>query len=170
MPIENEVKYALKIDNNLITELCNNHVWYDIKQGYLPQDGCRIRKKEIPGKYPKFVFTYKLRLKDGETMEIETFIEEEDFDKLWNHCKETLRKRRITIKNGNETWDIDFFFDGRYIYFAMAECEMPAGRKTPKEIPEILKSFIKKVPFNKYTSKKLCDIRYGYEQYKKLFG
>ncbi len=72
----------------------------------------------------------------GKIVEIETYIGEDDFRRLWTLRQESLQKVRYSWPDGRFGWDVDFFKsqDGT-TYFAMAEVEMPDGDVQPPPLP-----------------------------------
>jgi CYTH domain-containing protein len=146
MPIENERKYILRnpedVENVLQKSDCYLRV---IRQGYLPGDA-RIRASR-PEKFvnsylrEQFYFTYKF-MAETDLIEIETTIDQHDFDRLWPHTKKRLTKNRYVLQVDSCQWDIDIFYDDGERYFAMAECEMPESMDAPPEIPSIIAGFV----------------------------
>ncbi len=136
MAIENELKYVLSDGASLEARLAAGAAPQRIEQAYLGA-GARIRR--IDGQACRF--TYKHRLADGTSVEIETPIEPEFFHLLAHDCVRSLRKHRFRLNAGAVSWDVDFFksaSDGTN-YFAMAEAEMPAGMTVPPEILPLLR-------------------------------
>ena len=135
MAIENEVKYVLSGGAGLEARLAGMMQPQRIEQAYLAA-GARIRR--VDGQ--ACLFTYKHRLEDGSSVEIETPIEARFFELLARDCSRSLRKHRYKLPAGAVRWDVDFFKadnDGGN-YFAMAEAEMPAGMAFPAEIHPLL--------------------------------
>lgn len=174
MPIENEQKYVMALHSNLEEKLLRFCKPLHIQQGYLPSEGCRVRSISV-GDDIEFYFTYKHQ-DSFDIIEIETLIDGEDFDKLFRDCSYKLAKTRYSFSNKDEHWDIDFFhttysFCTPRLYFVMAECEMPEGRKEPNDIPLILvENIIAPVDFLEFTSKKLSSPSYAERKYKELIG
>lgn len=127
MPIENERRYLLRDYDDLEIALKKMYFVPEIiQQGYLDVN-TRIRRI-LDG---DTTFTWKKRLSDGKTMEIETRISEIDFDLLFKECERHQTKRRYTFFHGSLRWDVDFHFDNTGVFFARAEVEMPAEMKEP---------------------------------------
>ena len=160
--IENEVKYVLQLDAD--REMCLNNKTH-IMQGY-DKNGARVRKQDN-----KFTFNYKWKIGNA-IEEFEMKISKEEFEHCYENCIDKLEKVRYSIndKHGN-IWDIDFFVEGIYIYFVMAECEMKDPYATePEEILPMLEPVvIYSVPrkdTSKFSSRKLSDVDYA----KKILG
>jgi CYTH domain-containing protein len=133
MPIENERK--LLLDSNKAKELLAvlkqstahyNIEFFDITQGYL-SNNARIRKKvsHVSG-LDEFYFTYKKKI-GHQTIELEQTISVHDYQKLFLIVKPVIVKTRVKIKDGDITWDVDFFKTPKQgnVYLTMAEAEMP---------------------------------------------
>ena len=139
MAIENELKYVLTDAANLESRLAATAAAQRIEQAYL---GSSARIRRIDGH--ACLFTYKHRLADGTSVEIETAIEPQFFDLLARDCVRSLRKLRFKLAAGAVSWDVDFFksdTDGAN-YFAMAEAEMPAGMAFPPSIHPMLQPYL----------------------------
>ncbi len=136
MPIENERKFVLVNDGRLEPRLAQapGVTRGLIVQAYLESPGVRLRVVELDGRR-HHIFSYKRPI-EGKTVEIETYVGEEDFRRLWTLRKETLQKVRYSWPDGRFGWDVDFFkaIDGS-TYFAMAEVEMPDGDVQPPPLP-----------------------------------
>jgi len=136
MPIENERKFVLTNDGQLEPLLAQapGVTRGLIVQAYLETPGVRLRVVELAGRR-HHIFTYK-RPVEGKVVEIETYIGEDDFRRLWSLRQETLQKVRYSWPDGRFGWDVDFFKskDGA-TYFAMAEVEMPDGDVQPPPLP-----------------------------------
>jgi CYTH domain-containing protein len=139
MAIENELKYVLSDGSGLEIRLAGMMAPQRIEQAYLAASA-RIRRVNGLG----CLFTYKHRLKDGSSVEIETPIEARFYDLLARDCTRSLRKHRYKLPAGVVRWDVDFFkaADGGGNYFAMAEAEMPAGMAIPAEIHPLLQPYL----------------------------
>ena len=144
MAIENELKYVLSDGDALEARLAGKMAPQRIEQAYLAA-GTRIRR--LDGEC--CMFTYKHRLPDGTSVEIETAIEARFFDLLERDCQRRLRKHRYKLPAGAVRWDIDFFkspADGS-TYAAVAEAEMPVGMARPAEIhPALSRHMLFPVP------------------------
>jgi len=146
MPVENELKFILNLDclEDIKTELLTypNARKLKIWQGYLTSHA-RIRHIE-EGKNHRYVFTYKLKISGGQTVEIETDISTHDFIKLVEAVNEKIIKDRISIEMGDETWEIDFLKDPKTgnIYLIIAEVEMPEWQYVPTVIPNFISNHL----------------------------
>ena len=161
MPIENERKFVLANDGRLEPRLAQapGVTRGLIVQAYLETPGVRLRVVELGGRR-HHIFTYK-RAVEGKIVEIETYISEDDFRRLWSLRTETLQKVRYSWPDGRFGWDVDFFkaTDGS-TYFAMAEVEMPDDDMQPPPLPPRLASHaIFTVPNGdpRFTSKRLAN-------------
>lgn len=161
MPIENERKFVLENDGRLEPRLAQapGVTRGLIVQAYLESPGVRLRVVELAGRR-HHIFGYK-RPVDGKTVEIETYISENDFRRLWTLRKETLQKVRYSWPDGRFGWDVDFFkrTDGS-TYFVMAEVEMPEIDSVPPPLPPRLAPHVLfSVPFGdaRFTSKRLAN-------------
>jgi CYTH domain-containing protein len=143
--IENERKYVLS-DNDpkrLFNQLLNypGATYSDIDQGYLPENGCRIRRsvdRSITG-HTKCEFTYKKRI-NGQQVEIETIISYDDFSRLWTQVGKIITKWRVVIPTYADTWEVDFFRAANTDkpYLVMAEVELPEGKVGPDSLPDFI--------------------------------
>jgi CYTH domain-containing protein len=161
MPIENERKFVLANDGQLEPLLAQapGVTRGLIVQAYLDAPGLRLRVVELSGRR-HHIFSYK-RPVDGEVVEIETYISEDDFRRLWKLRKETLQKVRYSWPDGRFSWDVDFFksTDGT-TYFAMAEVEMPqSDMKAPELPPRLAPHLLHVVPYGdgRFSSKRLAN-------------
>lgn len=144
MPIENERKLLLNHTKSelLIADLRShpNVEFMDITQGYL-SGGARIRhivhhKSSCEDNY---VFTFKVKVM-GSTVEVESSLAPHDYHKLMLIVKPVVLKTRAKIKQGELTWDIDFFKTPKQgqVYLAMAEVEMPEFQTEQPELHPLL--------------------------------
>jgi CYTH domain-containing protein len=163
VPVENELKYILNLDclEDIKSQLLSysNARKLKIWQGYLTSHA-RIRHIE-EGRENRYVFTYKLKI-SGQTVEIETDVSMQDFIKMVEAVEEKIVKERISIKFGEETWEIDFLKDPKSddIYLIMAEVEMPEWQYAPMSIPNFVSDhLIFSVPKNdkRFNNKQLGD-------------
>ena len=139
MAIENELKFVLCDGASLEARLAAGATPQRIEQAYL---GANTRIRRINGQ--TCLFTYKHRLPDGTSIEIETQIDSGHFGVLARDCARSLRKHRFKLSAGLVTGDVDFFksdADGAN-YFAMAEAEMPAGMAAPPSIHPLLQPHV----------------------------
>ncbi len=161
MPTENEFKYVL--DPNADEDEIRKIMCYvEIRQAYLAQQNnvtVRIRESTWP-KSQHVVRELCVKGKADRVIEIETVIDERDFNDLWEFSKYKLQKTRYVYGNG--AWVIDFFKKDGATYFVMAECEVPEDVKEPPDpIPIIADKLVYKgMPSSsKFSSKELsCPI------------
>jgi CYTH domain-containing protein len=161
MAIENELKYVLSDGSGLEIRLAGMMPPQRIEQAYLAA-GTRIRRIDDR----VCLFTYKHRLADGSSVEIETPIEARFYDLLARDCTRSLRKNRYKLPAGVVRWDVDFFKtdESGGNYFAMAEAEMPPGMAIPAEIHPLLQPHLLfSVPRNdrRFSSFLLTDEAYA---------
>jgi CYTH domain-containing protein len=139
MAIENERKYVLSNGDDLETSLSRIMVPQRLEQAYL---GTSARIRRVDGGI--CLFTYKHRLTDGSSVEIESPIDTQSFNLLLGECRGNLRKHRYKLRDGTIVWDVDFFksdADGTN-YFAMAEAEMPVGMVSPSVIHPLVREHL----------------------------
>lgn len=167
MPIENECKYVL--DKGIV--LSEDSV--EIQQGYLPgcHQGVSIRIRSYNGRH--FSFTYKLEQEmGGKCVEIETDIEEDDYNLLWKATSQKLLKHRHFFGD-DDGWVADRFLDSNGdCYFVLAECEIPQNHLRPKHFPATIPSnMIHEVPRDehfRFSSYALSNIDYAKKLYDEL--
>ena len=189
MPIENERKYVLLRDSNVVDEIVAAATYSDsIVQSYIQTgEEWNLRIREIRPHYnddypddrifdPKYVdyfLTYK-HVIDGEQIEVETEILSEDYEKLNKRALSRLSKVRYKILDGFNTWEVDLFyrkFSDHLPYFILAEIELPVGQAAPTTIPSIIsKHLLYEVPIgnNEFSNTKLCYIQLAEEKYQEL--
>ena len=153
--IENEVKYVLQL-NTRIKKLKSTH----IRQGY-DKNGARVRQQDS-----KYTFNYKW--KNGISVEeFEKKITKNEFVRCYENCVDKLEKTRYTIHDEwQNTWDIDFFYSDKELYFVMAECELVDPHAMgPEKIIPILEPFVVYVvpreDGSNFSSRKLSDPEYA---------
>lgn len=119
----------------------------------------RIRSSENEGDV-----AYRMTVKknvEGQVIEIECLITEDDFTKLWSTGHNKVRKTRYLYQG----WEIDFFKRSTGCnYLAIAEIEMLPWQKAPNEIPELVSNYIIYiVPQNdgRFSNKKLGNVKYA---------
>jgi CYTH domain-containing protein len=175
MPTENEMKFVIdvKCEDAIRKTAC---VVKDISQGYLFTSkgaSLRIRRCRTRGT-PRicYTMTYKSHTHVGRVVEIETTIEERDYEDLWPQCVQKLVKTRYGVNNRKEFWEVDFFRCHRdETYFALAEIEMPEGRLRPNEVPDFIRcNLLFEVPLTdcRFSSKLLADVRYASDLYNQV--
>ncbi len=142
MPIENEYKFPLNDPDGTLERTMETHPDFQkitIRQGYL-RKGCRVREwNEGPNGKHRFIFSYKHRVED-DVVEIETDIEEDDFNRLWTVAEKPVEKIRFKKVEGTIIWDVDFLKHNGVTYFALAEVELPAEDREVPSVPDILKN------------------------------
>lgn len=166
MPTENERRFVLRIDceDQIIAE---GGTPVSIKQGYLLAARgitVRVRQAKPNGKPANYLFTLKANANDR-VVELEYDISRRDFQDLWDVSLNKLEKVRYKLNHKSKGWVVDFFRDyDNHTYFAMAECEMPEGQKTPDYFPpEVIKNLLFEVPATdaRFSSKMLADVRFA---------
>jgi len=143
---------------------------YSISQGYLIATRgitTRIRKsvKKSNG-LESYYFTLKVNTA-GRCVEVETKLDQRDFNDLWLLALNQLEKIRYIIKHGKNTWELDFFKDYKnQTYMAVAEVELPEDQMEPDTVPDIVKrNMLFKVPLtdNRFSNKLLSNAKYAAE-------
>ena len=189
MPIENERKYVLLRDSNVVDEIVAAATYSDsIVQSYIQTgEDWNLRIREIRPHYqddyqddrifdPNYVdyfLTYKHMI-NGELIEVETDILSEDYSKLNKRALSRLSKIRYRILNEFDTWEVDLFyrkFSDDLPYFILAEIELPVGQAAPTTIPSVIsKHLLYEVPIgnNEFSNTKLCYIQLAEEKYQEL--
>ncbi len=169
MPIENEIKYVLKIDcEPTIAHACN--IKLDIWQGYVFSNSSmtfRVRKSTNG----EITYHSTFKLKGKQTTEIETVISQRDFNSLWQDSKNKLNKIRYKKMIREEEWSIDFFKSENSVYFVLAEVEMSEESTEPSYMPNFVKeNILFQVPLtdNRFSSKKLSRPKYANKLYKEI--
>jgi len=177
MPIENEVKFILDPVNpeeflNNLKKIENVHL-FDVTQGYLTGHARIRRLVDHITEEHRHVFTYKTKV-SGKTVEIETDITLNDYEKLWDVVQEKIVKTRVVFHDNDHHWDIDFFTNpktGKY-YLIMAECELPEFMTRPARIPDwinnVLLSEIGPLEDAKWKNKKLANPKKVAKQFNEL--
>lgn len=166
IPTENERKYIIKTscENNIIKASSKQ---YDISQGYLiATRGITVRIRKLSKRKSKkvnYFFTLKSTT-NGRNIEIETKLDERDFNDLWSIALNKLEKLRCIIRS-KDVWEVDFFKDYKNrTYIAIAEVELPENRNEPYTIPKIIKNnLIYSVPLTdtRFSNKLIGDARYA---------
>jgi CYTH domain-containing protein len=139
MPIENELKFVLKLESeDLFSSIAKSKK--DIKQGYLTFEeyqGFKYSTRIRNTNNSIFEFTHKQKVYD-EIIEIEKSIEKEDFEKLWQISFNKLSKIRYNAYFEDALWEVDAFKkENGETYFLMAEFEMPARQISPLIMPSL---------------------------------
>jgi CYTH domain-containing protein len=151
MPVENERKYVLAVDepyafrDELLARTGARS--QRIQQGYVGEH-IRFRLSQTASYLRTFnaFMTFKMKVGD-ELIEIETDMALADFRKLWESDKveRKLIKERICVPHYNNTWEVDFFIEPadvgngfEKIYMVMAEVELPPGRLLPSSVPKFI--------------------------------
>lgn len=189
MPTENELKFVLNLDcEQQFVETVSKK--YRIAQGYLLSskgNSLRLRKSEIGKVFSvmnTFIFhpqvksdknysmTYKHSV-NNRVVEIESKLDERDFNDIWPSCMNKVYKIRHIVKDdAKQIWEIDFFkAHNNDTYFAMAEIELPERATAPVLIPKFIKNnLLFKVPLTdcRFASKLLGDVRYAIDLHESL--
>jgi hypothetical protein len=172
MPIENEKKFVLADQPNLENSIIAlTGLYYNITQVYLvgsKNKKLRIRKYVHP---PKNYCMCDLNVKitvDGKVYEVETEIDESDFDAMSKVGIAKLQKTRYYL----DGWEIDFFKTPKdYTYFVQAEFEMQDGEEGPNEIPSYISDcliYAVEKGDSRFSSRKLANIDYATKLFNKL--
>lgn len=165
MPIENERKFVLKPPfgdlERQLSEIASDSC--TIEQAYLHKGKkiiVRVRSSTCNASHSSRYEMCVKRSVQGECVEIETEIEEEDYTRLWSVASGKLKKVRYIV----EEWEVDFFKDAHgQNYFVQAEIELPRGVEYPDRIPTIIEdNLLYRVlkGDDRFASKKLCDVHY----------
>lgn len=146
MGMENEVKYPLTRRSAAESAMralveAGTARFEDVRQGYVNPE-TRVRRFEAVDGTVRHVFSFKRMLQNGVVIEIEADLGERDFHLLWKEGGDRLSKRRYSFPDGEVCWDVDFFYDDRGTYFAVAEAEMPEGMERPSRIPPDLAPYV----------------------------
>jgi hypothetical protein len=175
MPTENEIKFVLKLNcEDQIVK--NSDKSYFIKQGYFNEKGPAVRIREISAKNekPVFIFGFKC-FSNNRVIEIEKHINSKDYRDLWEKTIIRLEKKRYEIvftrKDLSYLWVVDFFKTNEENYFCLAEYELFNFELEPAFIPDIITRnliYQAKQGDNSFSSRKLANVNYATELYKKL--
>lgn len=162
MPIENERKIIILESEEVEQKFKeSSQLAIPIHQRYLVTEkgmSVRVRCSEMKGG-PEYAFTFKKNI-NGEVVEIETKISEEDFDRMWPGAKNQVDKIRYIY----EGWEVDFFKSNNSNYLAVAEIELPPKKLMPSIIPQLVtENIIYVVPIddNRFSNKKIGDVVYA---------
>lgn len=164
MPTENELKFVIALDTEKKFQSSAKPI--RILQGYvLAVNGCSTRVRKCDdGRKTTYSFTFKKNCK-SRVVEIEQEIDKRDFQDLWDASLIRLEKVRYKYAAPYYGWEVDFFKDANDLtYFAMAECEMPEGQKTPNLMPSVVqRALLYAVPStdSRFGSKELADVRHA---------
>ncbi len=156
--IENELKYILNLGAATDALWGNGKNVTRIQQGYLGNEGARIRKEDDW----RNSFTYKIDTPDG-VEEFEIVIDDNSYARCWDIAHHKLIKDRVFFEHEGDDWVIDRFLrPDLSVYFCMAEVEMIEGKEKPDNIPEsILKYLVYTVPRNegaRWSSKAISNV------------
>lgn len=177
MPTENERKFILINEPAVVYKISKKaQKLLAIEQAWIHNGNdwnIRIRKIFGPS-YPDPIYkaTYKQQV-PKRLIEIETEIDERDYQDLLLLSDSVLHKTRYIIPVGSLKWEIDLFYDKRRtnLYFVMAEIELPEGVERPTTIPDIIsENLLFEVPIwnNEFSSIKLQNIEYAISRYNEL--
>lgn len=139
-----------------------------ISQGYLSsknKNTIRIRKSiRKSDNSDSYFFTFKVNTA-GRCIEVETEIDQRDFDDLWLLAKKKLTKIRYIVEHGNNIWELDFLKNHKnQTYLAIAEVELPEDQLEPDIVLDLVKiNNLFKVPLNdnRFSNKMLSNIKYA---------
>lgn len=187
MPVENELKYILRLDDDLQYQARESGLPYKIEQGYvLKENGVSIRlRKVLEGRtgYTHHYMQTKFKRKAGKkgVIEISSEISPSDFEELWSMTQGRVSKIRYTIPGSydeggelKEVWEVDFFKcpeSGR-TYLIVAEIEYSEHRDaplTPK--PQFIEeNIVYSVPRGdgRFSNRKLGNTEYATQLYESL--
>jgi hypothetical protein len=143
MPQENEVWYVLepgRDPESLLAALAGlpGASVKKIKNLYLQQK-TTLRKTEHQDGRVERTFRFKRKIMVGgrlRIVEIENPIGDEDYRLLKKTCAVRVSKTRVSLKDGDVVWDVDFLRDPKTkeIYFVRAEAEMPPDMDAPRRV------------------------------------
>lgn len=167
IPTENELKFVLNLDcEKQIKKHADKYSF--LKQAYLDHSHIRIRRIEEKNKKHVFQFCYKHHA-PHRLIEIETDIDDRDFNDLWEDASSRLEKIRYELSFKKNIWVVDFFkTKNGNTYFAQAEHEMPEKQLKPLFIPDIIaENLVYEVPHSdgRFTSRKLWNVEYAKKLY-----
>jgi CYTH domain-containing protein len=185
MPTENERKYVLRLEcEEQVKEAAENFI--TCRQAYLVfSKGMTARVRESIDQigYSKYKFCFKQKV-NGRVIEVETKIDQRDFDDLWSVSMNRLEKIRYNVYSGEldllpgfpfkfpaGLWEVDFFKNGDETYFVLAEHEMPEGQLEPKSMPDIIQKnllYAPEIDDGDYSSKNLADMKHATRKYQEL--
>ena len=196
MPTENELKFVLKLDDQIEQKAKELGTCFKLEQGYLQAKSrltVRVRRQlESKTGTASHLLQTKYKVKrsvqtgDSRIIEISTEISVRDFEDLWKKSKGKLLKNRYKIKSGvsdlyrqddgspwEEVWEIDFFKDQNSAnYFIMAEVEIPEGITKPLfDMPEIIReNLLYRVPLgdSRFSNSRLGNQNFTASIYKSL--
>jgi predicted CopG family antitoxin len=171
MPTENEVKVVLSCGDPeaALVELKGRNRFSHVIQGYLErgETTCRVRFISTSDGARFHKLTVKREV-NKRLIEIETEIDERDFNDLWTVCKGKIHKVRVYV----EDWEIDFFLDQEgVIYFVLAEHEMPEGQEDPTSLTGFVRDhLLYEVPRGdkRFSNRKLGKVKYARELFQEL--
>lgn len=168
MPTEHERKFLINASCEETVKKISSEKFL-ISQGYLiATQGIttRIRKSVRSNGSENYYFTLKVNTA-GRCVEVETKLDQRDFNDLWQLTLNQLEKVRYIIKHEKNKWEIDFIKDyKKETYIAVAEVELPEDQMEPDSIPDIVKkNLLYKVPLtdNRFSNKLLSNAKYAAE-------
>ena len=108
MPIENELKFVVRLDDKIENEAKKLGKCLQIEQGYIAEDKrtrvtVRLRKVIEPDGVVQHLMQVKCKAysKQKGLIEVGTPIDEKDFQSLWRLAKGKLVKSRYCIETGS---------------------------------------------------------------------
>lgn len=184
MPIENELKFVIRLDDNIESEARKIGKLRKIEQGYIAEDKrskitLRLRKVTEDDGAVRLLLQMKCKQRRSGVIEIGTDIDQNDFDRLWERAKGRLVKHRYCIEAGTndngvkEVWELDFFKTRMNTnYFVLAEIEIPEAELTHKlAMPELISGHVVyPVPRDdtRFSNRKLGNIKYATRLYRSV--
>lgn len=180
MPVELEYKFILSEDSDyedrLLKHFSDNKIPYNvhkIEQCYMTGGG-RVRSSCINNaEEAQYMFCYKEPLKEGNgNIEFETEISEKDYELSKKHSSIILTKNRYKLYRDEFVWEVDIFLDKGKSYFNMMEVEYLKDGEEPHttNLPSIIRNniILKTLDDDRFTSKKLANVKYATKLYKKI--
>lgn len=191
MPIENELKFVVRLDDKLEKEAKELGKCLLIEQGYIAEDRrtkimLRLRKVTQPDGAVEHLMQMKCKAyKYKGLIEVGTHIDEKDFHRLWKLAKGKLIKSRYCIETGlqadqsnnpdhevREKWELDFFKTEGKNYFVLAEIELPEEQDDWRfPMPGLIEgNVVYSVPRNdtRFSNRKLGNVEYATRLYKSV--
>jgi len=190
LPIENELKFVVRLDDKLEEEAKQLGNCLKIRQGYIAEDRktkitVRLREITYPsGQIKMFLqtkcktFNFPKSVDKSTIIEVGTEIDTSDFNRLWKLATCKLTKSRYCIDVGTakskETWELDFFKTKNNLnYFILAEIELPeASDEWHYPMPKLIEgNVVYYVPWNdnRFSNRKLGNIKYATKLYNSVY-
>lgn len=166
---ERELKYLIK-PKKLMECFYMCKTFYDsvkVEQGYINE--ARIRRYGDVD-----MFSWKLRVTETESFEIEQVLNPTEFNLLWERASDKHKKHRFMLDLYDAKLDIDFFYSWWHNepYIATVEVEMKTDQDVdildPGNRYDIAKYIHNKVSNAKFSSRKLGDEKYARKLLKEI--